>query len=97
MVFVPMAQVPPKADAKELFFCTVYRLNLIHEFTSFFSTKVIFAGMPKKTFPRKQAFVDRKQGPRSSQARPKGYCQMKELDRTTEPIARMNVVRGGEG
>ena len=49
-----------------------YRLNLIHEFTSFFSTKVIFAGMPKKTFPRKQAFVDR--------------------NRTTEPIARMNVV-----
>ena len=37
-----------------------YRLNLIHEFTSFFSTKVIFAGMPKKTFPRQQAFVDRK-------------------------------------
>ena len=36
---------------------TVYRLNLIHEFTSFFSTKVIFVGMPKKTFPRKQAFV----------------------------------------
>ena len=51
----------------------VYRLNFIHEFTSFFSTKVIFAGMPKKTFPRKQAFVDRKQGPRFSQGQPKGY------------------------
>ena len=91
MVFVPMAQVPPKADAKELFFCTVYRLNLIHEFTSFFSTKVIFAGMPKKTFPRKQAFVDRKQGPRFSPGQPKGYYQMKELDRTTEAFARMNA------
>ena len=70
----------------------VYRLNLTHEFTSFFSTKVIFAGMPEKTFPWKQAFVDRKQGPRFSQGQPKGYYQMKELDRTTEPIARMTVV-----
>ena len=69
------------------------RLYLIHEFTSFFSTKVIFVGMPKKTFPRKQVFVDRKQGPRFSQGpAPKGYYQMKELDRTTEPIARMTVV-----
>ena len=47
--------------------------------------------MPKKTFPRKQAFVDRKQGPRFSQGQPKGYYQMKELDRTTEAFARMNV------
>jgi len=31
---------------------------LIHEFTSFFSTKVIYAALPKKTFPWKQAFVD---------------------------------------
>ena len=61
---------------------TVYRLNLIHEFTSFFSTKVTFVGMPKKTFPRKQAFVDRKQGPRFSQGQPKW----------AEPIARMTVV-----
>ena len=38
--------------------CTVYLLNLIHEFTSFFSTKVIYAALPKKTFPWKQAFVD---------------------------------------
>ena len=35
----------------------VYLLNLIHEFTSFFSTKVIYAALPKKTFPWKQAFV----------------------------------------
>ena len=76
---------------KRIVFYTVYRLNLIHEFTSFFSTKVIFAGMPKKTFPRKQAFVDRKQGPRFSPGQPKGYYQMKELDRTTEAFARMNA------
>ena len=72
---------------KRIVFYTVYRLNLIHEFTSFFSTKVIFAGMPKKTSPRKQAFVDREQGPRFSQGQPKGYYQMKELDRTTEAFA----------
>ena len=65
-----------------------YPLNLIHEFTSFFSTKVIFTGMPKKTFPRKQAFVDRKEGARISQGQPKGYYQMKELDRRTEPGGR---------
>ena len=29
-LFVPMAQAPPKAGAKEL----LYSLNLIHEFTS---------------------------------------------------------------
>ena len=61
---------------------TVYRQNLIHEFASFFSTKVIFVGMPKKTFPRKEAFVDRKQGPRFSEGQPKW----------AEPIARINVV-----
>ena len=60
----------------------VYRLKLIHEFTSFFCSKVIFVGMPKKTFPRKQAFVDRKQGPRFSEGQPKW----------AEPIARMTVV-----
>ena len=68
--------------------CTVYLLNLIHEFTSFFSTKVIYAATPKKTFPWKQAFViDRKQGVRFAQGQTKGmhkgYFQMKELNRTT--------------
>ena len=29
--------------------------------------------------------------PRFAQGQPNGYFQMKELDRTTEPIARMNV------
>ena len=46
MVFVPMAQAPPKAGAKEL----LYSLNLIHEFTSLFSPKVIFAGLLRHAF-----------------------------------------------
>ena len=46
MVFVPMAQASPKAGAKEL-----YSLNLIHEFTSLFSPKVIPAGVLGKAFP----------------------------------------------
>ena len=29
--------------------------------------------------------------PRFAQGQPNGYFQTKELDRTTEPIARMNV------
>ena len=81
MVFLPMAQAPPQADATELLYCLPSK-NLIDEFTSLFSTKAIFVGMPKKTFPRKQAFVDRKQGPRFSQGQPKW----------AEPIARMTVV-----
>ena len=62
-------------------------LNLIDEFTSLFSPKVIVAGLPRKAFPRKQAFVDisvflwlRKQQPRFAQGQPKGYFQMKEID-----------------
>ena len=93
MVFVPMAQAPPKAGAKEL-----YSLNLIHELTSLFSPKVIFAGLPGKAFPRKHAFVDisvflwlRKQRPRFTQGQPKGYFQTKELHRTTQAIAQMNA------
>ena len=50
MVFVPMAQAPAKAGAKELSYNS---LNLIHEFTSLFSPKVIVAGLPRKTFPGK--------------------------------------------
>ena len=54
--------------------CCTVSLNLIHEFTSLFLPKVIFAGLPGKAFPRKQAFVDisvflwlRKQRPRFAQ------------------------------
>ena len=93
MVFVPMAQAPPKAGARELW----YSLNLIHEFTYLFSLKVICAGSLRKGFPQKHAFVDisaflwlRKQQPRFAQGQPTGYYQMKELDRTTEAIVRMN-------
>ena len=50
MVIVPMAQAPPKAGAKELSYDS---LNLIHEFTSLFSPKVIVAGLPRKAFPWK--------------------------------------------
>ena len=46
MVFVPMAQSPPKAGAKEL----LYSRNLIHEFTSLFSPEVIFAGLLRHAF-----------------------------------------------
>ena len=49
MVFVPMAQAPPKAGAKELSYNS---LNLIHD-TSLFSSKVIVAGLPRKAFPWK--------------------------------------------
>ena len=52
MVFVPMAQAPPKAGAKELSYNS---LNLIHD-TSLFSPKVIVAGLPRESFPH--AFVD---------------------------------------
>ena len=65
-----MAQAPPKAGAKEL----LYSLKLIDEFTSLFSPKVIYAGLPGKVFPWKHAFVDisvflwlRKQRPRFAQ------------------------------
>ena len=40
MVFVPVG-------------CTVYHLNLIHEFTSLFSPKVIFAGLARESLPMK--------------------------------------------
>ena len=93
MVFVPMAQASPKAGAKEL-----YSINLIHEFTSLFSPKVIFAGLPGKAFPRKHAFVHisvflwlGKQGPRFAQGQPKGYFQLKELHRTTKPYSQVNA------
>ena len=95
MVFVPVAQAPPKAGANELLYSS---LNLIHEFTSLFSPKVIYAGLLRKAFPRKQAFVDisvflwlRKQQPRFAQGQPKGYFQLKELHRTTRDHSQMNA------
>ena len=38
--------------------CTVYSLNLIHEFTSLFSTNLLYVGLRRKAFPGKQAKVD---------------------------------------
>ena len=59
--------------------CTVYPSNLIHEFASFFSTKVIYEGLPRKALPWKQEKVDtgrtpsRKQQPRFAQDQPEWY------------------------
>ena len=41
---------------RQRFFYKVYSLNLIDEFTSLFSPKVIVAGLPRESFPH--AFVD---------------------------------------
>ena len=64
-----------------------------------FLRKVIVAGLPRESLPRKQALVDisvflwlRQQQPRFAQGQPKGYSLTKELVRTTESFARMSVV-----
>ena len=44
----------PEAGAKEL----LYSLNLIHKFTSLFSTSLLYVGLPRKAFAGKQAKVD---------------------------------------
>ena len=57
MVFLPMAQAPHKADATEVLYCLPSKFDpLVY---ILFLDKGGFAGMPKKTFPRKQAFVHR--------------------------------------
>ena len=87
MVFVPMAQAPPKAGADEL----LYSLNLIHEFTSLFSPKVIYAGLPRKTFPGSRISVFlwlRNQRPRFAQGQPRGYFQIKKTHRTTKAYSK---------
>ena len=82
-LFVPMAQAPPRAGARKLSYNS---LNLTHEFRSLLSPKVIFAGLLRKAFPQKHAFVDmsvflwlRKQRSRCAQGQLKGYFQMKNL------------------
>ena len=51
MVFVSMAQAPPKAGAKEL----LYSLQSKFDPSVYMSVsmKVFFAGLPRKAFPRK--------------------------------------------
>ena len=44
-----------------------------------FSTNLLCGGLPRNSFSRRQAFVDRKQVPRFAQGQPKGYFQMTEL------------------
>ena len=69
-----------------------------------FSTSLLYVGLPRKAFPGKQAKVDTgltghqcfsvvaQATPQDSpKGQPNGYFEMKELDRTTEPIARMIV------
>ena len=60
-----------------------------------FRQRLLYTSLPTKAFPPKQAYVDinvfgwlHKQRPRFAQDQPKGYFQMKELDRTTDAIAR---------
>ena len=43
---------------KRIVIYTLYSLNLIHEFTSVFSTNLLYVGLPGKAFPGKQAKVD---------------------------------------
>ena len=72
--------------------------QILFETVSLFWTKVIFAGLPIKAFPWKQATVDisvslwlREQRPRFAVDKQEGYFQAKELGRTTEAIARVNA------
>ena len=100
MVFVPMAQAPPKAGSKN---CCI---NLIDEFTSWVSPKAAIAGSLRKAFLQKHAFVDisvfpplGKQQPRFAQGQPTGYFQMKKLDikNFVEPLKLLSQwMTGGE-
>ena len=97
MVFVPMAQAPPKADAKELLYSLQSKFDRWFTFTSLFSPKVIVAGLPKGSFPteaclcRHQCFSVVAQATQDSpKASPRAIFKMKVLDRTTEAIVLMN-------
>ena len=73
----------------------------LHTFTSVFSTNLLYVGLPRKAFPGKQAKVDTghqcfsvvaQATPQDSpKASPMAIFKWKNYDRTTEPIARMNV------
>ena len=56
MVFVPLAHAPPKAGVKELSYSIQFKFDpYVYILVS---TKVIFAGLPRKAFPGKQAKVN---------------------------------------
>ena len=57
MVFVPMAQAPPKAGAKELLYNLQYKF--IHKFIYILvSTNLLYVGLRRKAFSEKQAKID---------------------------------------
>ena len=56
-----------------------------HEFTTVYIAIVIYAGLPVDV-----SVSLCKQRPRFAQGQPRGYFQMKELDRTTEAIVPKN-------
>ena len=65
------------------------------------SPKMIYAGLPRKAFPRKHAFVDisvfwwlGKQRPRFAQGQPKGNFQWKNLIEPLKPLSEW--MKGGE-
>ena len=60
MVFVPLAQAPPKAGVKELSNSLQFKFDpeFTFTFTSVFSTNLLYVGLPRKAFPGKQAKVD---------------------------------------
>ena len=81
-----VGSAPPKAGAKKGY--KVYSPNLIPEDTSLFSPKVTVAGLPRKAFPRKPAFVDisvfcgcASNSQDSPKASPRVIFKRKKLDR----------------
>ena len=95
MVFVPMAEAPTKAGAKDLSYDS---LNLIHEFTSLFRRRwfmQVCLGRPSHgSMPLWKPVFFRwlgKQRPRFARGLPKGNFQLKELHRTTKAYSHMNA------
>ena len=94
-----MAQAPPKAGVKELSY------SLLSKFDPYVYIRVFnqpdFCRLAKESLPTETCQGRHwtpvffcgcaSNAPRFAQGQSNGYFQMKELDRTTEPIARMNV------
>ena len=94
-----MAQAPPKAGAKELLYNLQSKFDpwvYIRVFNQPAVCRFAYKSLPTEIGKGRrwtQVFVCgcTSNAPRFAQGQPNGYFQMKELDRTTEPIARMNV------